>query len=331
MAAPVLSIDVPSGLDAATGRAAPVCFRAERTVTFHALKVGHLIEDGPDVCGQIDVADIGLIGGEPALLLTEAGDAPRPRRRRREHKWSAGAVLVVGGGAGMTGAAMLAAHGALRSGAGAVAIAAPPAAQPIYASLSPDVLVRAVGSGDRFAAADAEAIVGSSERFGAIVLGPGLGQTPPGFVAGIVEAWAGTLVLDADGIGGLAGIEVLAERPGPTILTPHAGEFSRLTGTDATIDEADRLAGHTGCVVLLKGNPTVVASDVTWIVASGGPELATIGTGDVLAGMIGAFAAAGLPPEVAARSAAYHHGEAGRRLAARGRFLASELAIEIGR
>jgi NAD(P)H-hydrate epimerase len=284
------------------------------------------------VCGHLEVVDIGLEDGEPTLRLTEAVDAPRPQRKRTDHKWSVGSVLVVGGAPGMTGAALLAAQGALRSGAGAVAIAAPGETARVYATMSPDVLVRGLGAGDEFAVTDVRSILDMQDRYSSIVLGPGLGPTPAGFVDGIAAGWKGTVVLDADGINGVGGVDVLAARGGATVLTPHAGEFARLTGTEATPSAAEDLARQTGCVVLLKGNPTIVAADETWIVDRGGPELATIGTGDVLAGMIGSFAAAGLAPEVAARSAAYHHGEAGRRLAQRvGRFTASELAADLGR
>ena len=115
------------------------------------------------------------------------------------------------------------------------------------------------------------------------------------------------------------------------VVTPHAGEFSRLTGETAAPEAARRLRSETGAVVLLKGNPSFVVGDEDWIVDSGGPELATIGTGDVLAGMIGAFAAAGLDVEVGARSAAFHHGVAGQRIASAGTVTALALASEIGR
>ena len=116
------------------------------------------------------------------------------------------------------------------------------------------------------------------------------------------------------------------------MITPHAGEFERLSGEAASYSAAERVADKTGAVMVLKGSPTFITGGAeTWAVTSGGPELATIGTGDVLAGMIGAFVAAGLPAEVAARSAAYHHGVAGARLAERSAVTATDLAAEIGR
>jgi hydroxyethylthiazole kinase-like uncharacterized protein yjeF len=139
-------------------------------------------------------------------------------------------------------------------------------------------------------------------------------------------------VLDADGINALAGVSALATRTAPTVITPHAGEFSRLTGEQATYSAAEQVAEKTGAVVLLKGSPTFVTDgDTTWAVTTGGPELATIGTGDVLAGMAGAYIGAGLSPADGARSAAFHHGAAGARLANRRTVTASELVDEIGR
>jgi hydroxyethylthiazole kinase-like uncharacterized protein yjeF len=148
----------------------------------------------------------------------------------------------------------------------------------------------------------------------------------------LLERWSGTLVLDADGINALDRAEVLSARSAPTVLTPHAGEFRRLTGDHADHHAAADLARRTGAVVLLKGSPTFVCSDTeSWVVVSGGPELATIGTGDVLTGLLSALVARGLDPPVAARSAAYWHGVAGRTLAHERTVTADRLATEVGR
>jgi len=328
---PVLAVDVPSGLDAATGTVTGTAFTARRTVTFHALKTGHLLGEGPDRCGVVDVVDIGLAGGEPAYLLCEAVDAPRPSRARTAHKWSAGSVVVVGGAPGLTGAAHLAAAAALAAGAGAAAIACPRRALPIYEALGPGSLKIGVGSGERFGPEDAGDLLAAAERYDVMVLGPGLGGGDPGLVAALVAGWRKPLLLDADALGRLPEPAILRERAAPALLTPHAGEFRRLTGRDAAPDAAADLAATTGAAVLLKGNPTFVVGRERWIVTSGGPELATIGTGDVLAGMIGALAAGGIDLEVAARSGAYHHGVAGRRLAARRTVTAEALVAEVAR
>jgi NAD(P)H-hydrate epimerase len=327
---PVLSVDIPSGLDASTGQNTGPVFQADRTVTFHALKVGHLIGRGPELCRQLEIADIGLVGGEGTFLLCEEVDAPRPVRAHHAHKWSSGSVLVVGGSAGLTGAAHLAARSALVGGAGAVTIACPAALQNIYDGMAAEIMTTGIGTGTRFVAADVPAILRAAARYDVMALGPGLGPGQEGFVAALMENWDGPLLVDADGINALRSPEVLVKRSNPTLITPHAGEFHRLTGGEATYQNARELAAQTGAVVLLKGSPTFVAGEHMWAVTSGGAELATIGTGDVLTGLIAALWARGLDAETAARSAAYWHGRAGASVAQRGTVTAEQLAAEIG-
>jgi len=328
--APVLAIDLPSGLDGADGSVAGAAFTAQRTVTFHALKVGHLFGEGPGRCGEIEVVDIGLRGGDPELRLCEAPDAPAPSRPRTAHKWSAGAVLVVGGSPGIAGAAALAGRAALHFGAGYVRLACPGALQPALAAADPSLTSVAIGSGQRFGTTSAPAVLAAGERFDVMALGPGLGPGREGFVQALLEAWDRPIVIDADAIRA-AGVEALAARRHPTVITPHAGEFCRLTGEDAGYRQASGLAARTGAVVLLKGNPTVVAGAERWVVASGGPELATLGSGDVLTGMIAALIARGLDPETAARSAAFRHGRAAAHLARATTVTAAHLAVHVGR
>jgi len=304
---PVLAVDVASGLDAATGIAADPSFAATRTVTFQAVKTGHVLADGPDRSGMIRVADIGLGPVEPIYRIADEVDAPLPVRLRTAHKWSVGSVLVVGGTQGITGAALLSATSALNAGSGAVGIACAEDTQPIYATAAPEILTYGVGR-------DVGAILALNERYDVLVVGPGLGRNPEAFVSDLLSGWNGPVVLDADGINSLENPGVLAHSRGPVVVTPHAGEFSRLVGAEASPQAAAELAVSTGAVVLLKGNPTHVCGSEHWIVDTGGPELATIGSGDVLSGMIGAFAAGGIEAEVAARSAAYHHGVTAGRL-----------------
>jgi len=328
---PVLAIDVPSGLDATTGTVENAAFYADTTVTFQAAKTGHLLGEGPERSGELFIFDIGLGEPRPTLLLCESIDAPRPVRTRHAHKWSVGSVAVVGGSAGLTGAAMLTARSALNSGAGAATIVCPGALQTIYATLDPGVMNVGIGGGDRFVAGDAEAVLAAAARYDVLAIGPGLGAVDAGFVQALLSGWDGPVVVDADGLNALHGPDALT-RPDDTIITPHTGEFTRLTGTEATHEAAASLASDTGATVLLKGNPTFVTDGAeTWVVASGGPELATIGTGDVLTGMVAAFVAGGLPAEMAARSAAYQHGAAGARLAASEIVTATGLLHEVGR
>ena len=327
---PILAVDIPSGLDASTGLVTGPVFNADRTVTFHALKVGHLVGRGPELCGRIEIADIGLVGGEGDFLLCEETDAPRPGRHHHAHKWSSGSVVVVGGSAGLTGAAHLAARSALEGGAGAVTIACPAALQTIYAGMAAEIMTAGIGTGTRFTPGDLPAILQAAARYDVMAVGPGLGPDQEGLIAGLMEAWEGPLLIDADGINAIEGSEALRRRSFPTLITPHAGEFHRLTGREATYQNARELAAQTGAVVLLKGSPTFVAGEQLWAVTSGGAELATIGTGDVLTGLVAALWARGLDPETAGRSAAYWHGRAGASVAQRGTVTAEQLAAEIG-
>ena len=311
---PLLAVDVPSGLDAASGIVEDAAFYADVTVTFQAAKTGHVLGEGPERTGELIVFDIGL--GEPRseMMLCEDIDAPTPVRMRHAHKWSVGSVAVVGGSPGITGAAMLTAQSALAAGAGAAAVVCPGALQSTYAAMDPGVMNIGVGAGSRFESDDAAAVVAAAGRYDVLAVGPGLGPVDEAFVVGLLEQWDGPVVLDADGLNAISDTTAL-ERQADTVITPHTGEFARLTGESADHAAAAALASQSGSTVLLKGNPTFVTDgDETWVVTSGGPELATIGTGDVLTGMVAAYVAGGLPATVAARSAAFHHGEAAAAL-----------------
>ena len=307
----VLSVDIPSGVDPLTGEVIDAAFRAERTVTFGALKTGHLLRDGPSHTGSIEIADIGLPSVQPSMYLTEEIDAPLPTRHRTAHKWSAGSVLVVGGAPGMTGAAVMAARAALHFGAGAVGLAVPESATTVAAAAAPELLHHRLDD--------------LPDRYGTLVIGPGLGFDHDEIAGKLIESWTGPVVVDADAL------RLVDPRPN-LVITPHAGEFERMGGSEPGPENAISLAAKLGAVVVLKGNPTVVAgAGLPWLVNTGGPELATIGTGDVLAGMIGALLAQGLHPDIAARSAAFWHGRAGAQLASRATVTAAALIEEIGR
>lgn len=327
--APVLAVDVPSGLQAGSGEVAGRAFAADVTVTFHALKPGHLIGAGPEHCGLIETVDIGLVGGNPELRLCEVVDAPVPVRPRTAHKWSVGSVAVVGSSRGMVGAGVLAARSALYAGAGSASVVSPGATQAQAAAMSAGLLTHGVGDGDRFLTNDAAAVLEYCERFDVMVLGPGLGVAPE-FVAAVVAGRRGKLLIDADGLNSLESTEPLVDRDEPTLITPHGGEFRRLTGEEAGYLTAMTIPDRAGTIVLLKGNPTFVVGAEQWVVTSGGPELATIGTGDVLAGVVAALWAQGLDGETAARSGAFWHGVAGSELAALRTVTAEELVHAVG-
>lgn len=317
----VLAVDVPTGLDPLSGEISGKAFQATRTVTFHALKVGHMVGSGPDVCGLVTVADIGLEGGDAELLLTEEADATRQSRARSAHKWSAGSVLVVGGAPGMTGAAVLAGKAALNFGAGAVGLAVPEGAQSVAAAAAPELLHYSIED--------------LPHRYDVLLIGPGLGSERTDLAAKILSAWEGPMVIDADALAAItpdrvAAPQLAGHRRG-VVVTPHAGEFEKLTGKTPSYAEARRLAAQIHATVLLKGNPTFVTDgEVPWVINTGGPELATIGTGDVLAGMTAALLAGGHDPVQAARSAAYWHGRAGADLARTRVVTALGLVEEIG-
>lgn len=328
---PVLSVDVPSGLDAATGGVEKAAFYADVTITFQAAKTGHVLGEGPERSGELIVFDIGLGEPRPEMMLCEEADAPLPTRTRHDHKWSVGSIAVVGGSPGITGAAMLSARAALAAGAGAAMVVCPGLLQPIYAAMDPGVMSRGIGAGSLFTAADVDVVLEVAARYDVLAIGPGLGPVDADFVELLVAKWDGPVVLDADGLNALSDPGSLT-RGADTVVTPHGGEFSRLTGNEPSPAAAAELARACDAVVLLKGNPTfVVDNDETWVVASGGSELATIGTGDVLTGMTAAFIAGGLPAAVAARSAAFHHGATGRDVARVETVTSLRLAAEVGR
>lgn len=313
-AAPVLAVDVPSGLDPDTGEAPDGSFHADRTVTFEALKAGHLLGEGPQRCGTVVVAPIGLAEGEPVMGVAESADAPRPSRPRDAHKWSAGSVLVVGGSEGMVGAAVMAGRAALHFGSGAVGVAS--AQRDVVAGLAPELLTYSLDD-----------LPAAIERYEVVVVGPGLGSRLD-ITARVLDS-ADHVVADADA---LADVAPLTKRRGGLVITPHIGEFRRLTDVTPGPEGAAALARQLDGVVLLKGSPTYVSDGTTpWAVLSGGPELATIGTGDVLAGMIAALWARGLEPLEAARSAAFWHGVAAADLAQQTAVTADRLATHVGR
>jgi NAD(P)H-hydrate epimerase len=317
---PVLAVDIPSGLSGTTGRGESLNCRA--TVTFAAYKPGLLIGAGPDRGGRVTVAGIGLdrLAADRATcwLVEDADLWALPRRPRSGHKWQT-AVMVVGGSDAMNGAPLMVAHGAMRAGAGYAMVGVPggralPPGEQVGVSLPETDWVDAAAK--------------AAGRVRALAVGPGLsdhardrpGQTGPDTPVGrLLAATSVPTVVDADGITALGGVEavraITAAREAPIILTPHEGEYARLTGhppEDDRITDVRRTARQTGAVVLLKGSTTVVAEPggQVLVAAAGRPNLATAGTGDTLTGVITAFLARGLDPLPAAALAAHTHGRA---------------------
>ena len=331
---PVVAADVPSGLFSDTGEVRGTAIRAVATVAFAAPKVCHVLPPARRLCGRLVVVDIGipaeLLAGRSHRLFLATADAVRallPARDPGAHKRDFGSVAVIAGSRGKIGAAILAARGALRGGAGLVTVFCPASLETVIVAAMPEAMTAGLAEqSGGIAAAVAGDLVARLEDFDAAVVGPGLGTTP-GAVAAIRAVVSRTrlpLVLDADGLNAFSGTpRALSRRRGPTVATPHPGEAGRLLGSSARDVQSDRLAAaralakSTRCCVLLKGEASLTATPDGRVVVNptGSPLLATAGSGDVLAGVIGALAAAGLAVEDAAAAAAWLHGAAGERLA----------------
>ena len=324
----VLAVDVPTGLDALTGEVGAGTLHADVTVTFAAAKPGHFLNEGPDVVGELVVVDIGLPVDAATVGVVEACDVAAwlPQRKREAHKWDH-AVRVVAGHTGMTGAGWMAAGAAQRAGAGMVTLSSP--------GIEPPLPIEVVGK--TVPAFDwADSVLADLHRFHALVVGPGLGrddQTIPAVVRTVMQSSV-SVVVDGDGLFALAqSTSALLGRDGVTILTPHDGEYGLLMGARPDSDRiasAHRLVEASGATVLLKGATTVIAGlhGRTFLVTNGDQRLATAGTGDVLAGVIGGLLAIGMEPLRAAAAGAWIHAAAAARCAPVG-LVASDLIDEI--
>lgn len=316
VSAPVVSVDLPSGVDASTGEVAGACVDAAVTVTFHGLKVGLAIAPGRFHAGEVVVADIGLEPVETEHRLV-ARDILRlvPRRRPDENKYSAGTVLVVGGSPGLTGAPSLAAEAAFRADAGYVAVAVPESTLPVFEHRLLEAVKLACPEEDGLISPRAiDPIAEFATKADAVALGPGLGRgpQPKEVVLRLLAELDRPVVIDADALFELEPFE----RSAPTVLTPHEGELARLLGKESSwvaahrLEAARRGAVRYGAVCLLKGADTIVAAPGEGMLVSalGSPALATAGTGDVLTGILAAFLAKGLEPRLAAAAAAAAQG-----------------------
>ncbi len=303
---PIVAVDLPSGIDASTGEIAGAAVRADVTVTMHGAKVGLAIAPGRFHAGDVVVADIGLEPSETEhRLVTEEILRLVPRKEEPVTKYSAGAVLAVGGSPGMTGAICLTAKAAFRADAGYVAVAVPKESLPVVETQ----LLEAVK-------APLDRVEELAERASALAVGPGLGRGDEerALVRRLLTELQLPAVVDADALFELEPGDWLA----PRVLTPHAGELGRLLGEESKWVDAHRLeavrraADRFKCVVLLKGADTLVAAPGKGVLvsAAGRPSLATAGTGDVLTGILAAFLAKGVDARLAAAAAAFAHGRA---------------------
>ena len=304
--APVLAVDIPSGVDGLTGRAGGRVLAADRTVTFAALKPGLLFAEGAAHAGEIEVVDIGLDSSGATAWLTTAGDVAGwlPERDAAAHKYHS-AVWIVAGSPGMTGAAGLVATAAQRAGAGYVRLSSPGG----EADAPTEVVTTALP-----AHGWAPQVVAGADRFRALAVGPGLGAGHDADVLDLVRECALPIVVDGDGLTAL-GRDFEDVRGGTVVATPHDGEYARLTGAppgDDRISAARDLAARSAATVVLKGEAMVIAAPdgEVLVAANGDARLATAGTGDVLTGIIAALLAQGLDPWRAAGAGAYLLGAA---------------------
>ncbi len=324
---PVLALDIPSGLDADTGMPHGAAVHADATVTFVGLKQGLFLGSAPDCRGELTFSALGVSaagrGLEPAFRRSTDGDlrAAFPPRPRAAHKGDNGRLLLVGGSPGMAGAIRLAAEAAFRAGAGLVYVGTHADCIPSVMAGRPEIICHAIAEPD-----DLEPLIGLAD---AAVVGPGLGRGAWGrsLWSVLVDA-AMPLVVDADGL------NILAERPcrrADWVLTPHPGEAARLLGLSAGAVQADRLncaselAARFGATAVLKGACSLTAAPgsadspaTVHVCDRGNPGMATAGTGDVLAGIVGALLARSVQPPLAARAGVLLHALAGDDAAADG-------------
>jgi hydroxyethylthiazole kinase-like uncharacterized protein yjeF len=333
--APVLAIDVPSGLASDSGRVLGCCVRAQHTITFIGLKPGLLTLDGPDHCGELH---LGTLDIDAAALLTPGGsiigdgvlgNVLKPRMLN-SHKGDYGSVGVIGGAHGMLGAALLSGRAALKLGAGRVYVGLIARDAPLVDITQPELMLRT---------ADEVLKLG---HLTVLAVGPGLGQSPD---AGIYLKWVMDsslpLVIDADGLNLIGATEslrnMLKQRSAPTLLTPHPAEAARLLGCTTRDVQHDRvfaarkLAEGLESHVVLKGAGSVCASpDKSWAInTSGNPGMASAGMGDVLTGIIAALLAGSVGPKTALRVGVYLHGAAADALVAEGAGSAGLTASEV--
>ena len=344
-AAPVVALDVPTGLDSDTGLAQPDAVRADVTVTMAALKTGLLFNDGPAYAGSVVVVDIGIPSHLLDAAAAEAGSARRstdaairrrlPTRAADAHKYSAGTVVTVVGSRSFTGAAVMASEAAARAGAGAVVCCTSASARPIVEMKLTEVMTVALPETEDggLARTALDVILDRTASADAVLVGCGLGKDPEtqALVRDLLPRLAGPVVLDADGLNALAGhTDLIAEHAdGRWVLTPHLGELRRLASEPSarsgqTFDATDRvrlaadLSERWNCVLVVKGMPSVVGlpDGRVLVGGAGNPALATAGTGDVLAGLIVGLLAQGLAPADAAICALHLGGCAADRWAA---------------
>lgn len=326
----VLAVDIPSGLEADSGRVNGVAFKADHTVTFALPKQGMILGKDREYAGQLTVVDISIPGAllkderMKLQIITEEMVSPHFKPRAREtHKGSYGHALVIGGSNGMSGAAVMTSWAALRCGAGLVTLALPDKIMSA-AGLVPEIMSRGLPSTpEGTIAAEARPIIENLLGIASVcAIGPGMSryEESNAVVRTVLEKAGIPLLIDADGINALQGdADLIKDRQVPIVITPHPGEMARLTGMSAEEIQSQRIetsryyAGQWGVTIVLKGHNTVVAHPCgqVFVNLNGNPGMATAGSGDVLSGIIAGLIAQGLKPTDAAVAGVFLHGRAG--------------------
>ncbi len=329
--AQVVAVDIPSGVNADTGKTCEDAVYADVTVTFAALKPGLLMYPGASFAGEVVVADIGIppalvnMNAERARCIITADEVAAiiGNRMPDSHKGSHGHAGLFAGSTGMVGAAAMSGEAAALAGAGLTTVVTPGGQYPILAArTSAECMTLPIGAGDAFCAEDVDAAIGAASRFDAVAIGCGIGRSEgtQEFVRQLAARLDRRFVLDADGLWALGrdAAKILSEAADRVVLTPHPGEMARLLGTDVVwvqsnrLEAAERAAGEFGCVCVLKGARTIVAHPwgETFFNLTGNHGLAKGGSGDVLTGIIVSFLAQGIPPLDAAVAGVWAHGRA---------------------
>ncbi len=322
----VLSVDIPSGLSADTGTVLGPSVRADITVTFQFPKLCHVLFPASSLCGNVYVVDISIprsLGKDIGREVILPDGLTLYRRKRDTYKTREGHILVVGGSVGKTGAVVMSAKAATRAGAGLVSVGVPENLNPVIEGLIVEEMSVPLPGENRLSYFAVKEILNLQDKYSTLVLGMGMDRYEEGqdIVLRLLESWEKPLLLDADGINNLADYgdySVLKERKVPAVLTPHIGEFSRLTGkstrfiTENQVDVAVEFAVDNRCYVVLKGARTVVATPEgkAFISLRGTPAMAKGGVGDVLAGVLGALVAK-METEEALKLGVFLHGLAG--------------------
>lgn len=335
---PVVAVDTPSGLNSDDGTIFNTCVRASLTTTYGYLKIGQALPASRPYTGELQVVDIGLPAGVLSHVAVHAAAVDRHdcasftdqlRRETGSHKGDFGHLLVIAGSAGKTGAAILAARGALRSGCGLISVCAPKRLNPIYEAALTEPMSIVLDSPDHLSITDLSTISEHLQGKDCVVLGPGIGQgeKTADLVVELYNSVSQPMIVDADALTILADHKhKLQQPPGPRILTPHPGEMARLLDLSSAQVQADRLAALRACfeqfktpeaelIIVLKGSGTLITDGLTtWLNRTGNPAMAAGGMGDVLTGLIGSLICQQLSCPEAAVFGAYLHGFSGNRL-----------------